>query len=111
MTGREVAHVHHGLGEHRGLSHLTLREEPISDPKLIQHLDRARVKTAAREPTSTWSGRCSTTATSTFANANSAANIIPVGPPPAITTACSVVATLPFEYLVNNTRISRRPVP
>jgi hypothetical protein len=32
--------------QHRGLSHLTLREEPISDPTLIQHLDRARVKTA-----------------------------------------------------------------
>ncbi len=36
----------HGRGEHRGLSHLTLREEPISDPTLIQHLDRTRVKTA-----------------------------------------------------------------
>jgi hypothetical protein len=33
-------------------------------------------------------------ATSTPANANSLANIIPVGPPPAITTACSVIATL-----------------
>ena len=46
MTRREVAHVQHGRGQHRGLSHLTLREEPISDPTLIQHLDRARVKTA-----------------------------------------------------------------
>ena len=27
-------------------SHLTLREEPIGDPALIQHLDRARVKAA-----------------------------------------------------------------
>src|SRR5687768_3150897 len=33
-------------------------------------------------------------ATSTPANANSPANISPVGPPPAITTACSVIATL-----------------
>jgi hypothetical protein len=46
MTRREVAHVQHGRAEHRGLSHLTLGEEPISDPTLIQHLDRARVKTA-----------------------------------------------------------------
>ncbi len=46
MTRREVAHVQHGRAEHRGLSHLTLREEPIGDPALIQHLDRARVKTA-----------------------------------------------------------------
>jgi hypothetical protein len=28
------------------LSHLTLHEEAIRDPTLIQHLDRARVKTA-----------------------------------------------------------------
>ena len=33
-------------------------------------------------------------ATSTPANANSPASISPVGPPPAITTACSVIATL-----------------
>ena len=46
MTRREVAHVHHGRAERRGLSHLTLREEPIGDPALIQHLDRARVNSA-----------------------------------------------------------------
>ena len=46
MTRREVAHVEHGCADHRGLSHLTLREEAISDPPLIEHLDRARVKTA-----------------------------------------------------------------
>jgi len=48
----------------------------------------------AREPASSWSARRSTMATSTPANANSPANISPVGPPPAITTACSVIATL-----------------
>ena len=46
MTGREVAHVQHGRAERRHLSHLTLREEPISDPTLIEYLDRARVDTA-----------------------------------------------------------------
>src|SRR4051794_21518682 len=35
--------------------------------------------------------RRSTTTTSTPANASSQASIIPVGPPPATTTACSVV--------------------
>jgi hypothetical protein len=45
MTRREFAHVQHGRAERRDLSHLTLREEPISDPALIEHLDRARVKT------------------------------------------------------------------
>ncbi len=44
----------------------------------------------ARWPTSSWSGRRSTTATSTPARASSPASISPVGPPPAITTACSV---------------------
>ena len=34
------------VAEHRGLRHLTLREEPIGDPSLVQHLDRARVEPA-----------------------------------------------------------------
>src|SRR4051794_30504401 len=46
----------------------------------------------AREPGMSWLVRRSTMATSTPANANSPANISPVGPPPAITTACSVIA-------------------
>ena len=46
MTRREVAHVQHGRGDHRGLRDLTLREEPIGDSALIEQLDRARVKTA-----------------------------------------------------------------
>ena len=46
MTRREVAHIQDGRGKRRGLCDLTLREEPISDPTLIQHLDRARVKPA-----------------------------------------------------------------
>jgi hypothetical protein len=45
----------------------------------------------AREPVRSWLARRSTMATSTFANANSPASISPVGPPPAITTACSVI--------------------
>ena len=47
----------------------------------------------AREPTRSWLARRSTMATSTPANASSPANISPVGPPPAITTACSVMPT------------------
>src|SRR5437588_2159802 len=43
----------------------------------------------AREPGRSWLARRSTMATSTPANANSPANISPVGPPPATTTACS----------------------
>src|SRR6187402_630832 len=45
----------------------------------------------AREPTRSWLWRRSTMATSTLANASSAANISPVGPPPAITTECFVM--------------------
>src|SRR3954471_24852065 len=44
----------------------------------------------AREPAMSWLARRSTIATSTSASASSAANISPVGPPPAITTAWSV---------------------
>ena len=45
----------------------------------------------AREPARSWLARRSTMATSTPANANSPASISPVGPPPAITTACSAI--------------------
>src|SRR4249919_2632648 len=51
----------------------------------------------AREPGRSWLGRRSTMATSTPANANSPANISPVGPPPAITTAC-LDATGTFDF-------------
>src|SRR5687768_9234590 len=47
-----------------------------------------------RMPATSWLARRSTIATSTPANASSPANIRPVGPPPAITTACSVIGTL-----------------
>src|SRR5713101_6956953 len=46
----------------------------------------------AREPATSWLTRRSTMATSTRESASSAANISPVGPPPAITTACVVMA-------------------
>ena len=46
MTRREVAHVQHGRAERHRLVRLTLREEPIGDPSLIEHLDRARVEAA-----------------------------------------------------------------
>jgi hypothetical protein len=44
-----------------------------------------------REPSTSWLARRSTIATSTPANASSPANISPVGPPPAITTARSLI--------------------
>jgi hypothetical protein len=45
MPRREVAHVHHGRAERRDLNRLPFGEEPIGDPTLIEHLDRARVDT------------------------------------------------------------------
>src|SRR6266852_3476688 len=48
----------------------------------------------AREPVRSWLARRSTMATSTPANASSPANISPVGPPPATTTACSAIRHL-----------------
>lgn len=44
----------------------------------------------ARAPIRSWLVRRSTTATSIPAKANSPASINPVGPPPAMITACSV---------------------
>lgn len=41
VTRWEIAHVEDGRGEYRGLSHLTLSQEPTSDPTLIQQFDRA----------------------------------------------------------------------
>ncbi len=57
----------------------------------------------AREPASSWLGRRSSTTASTPASASSAASISPVGPPPAITTECSVIHTL----LPSNPRLRR----
>jgi hypothetical protein len=59
----------------------------------------------AREPMSSWLVRRSITATSTPANASSPANISPLGPPPAITTECSIIRHPPLataRTLVNN---------
>src|ERR687898_3324391 len=65
----------------------------------------------AREPARSWLARRSTMATSTSANANSPASISPVGPPPAITTACSVIATLrPASHRASRT-IDGSPEP
>src|SRR5918996_1444775 len=61
-----------------------------------------------REPGRSWLARRSTTATSTPANASSPASISPVGPPPAITTACSVIATL-RPYTSTTTHAFRCP--
>ncbi len=41
MPGRKVADVQANPGERPDLSHLPLRQEPIRDPALIEHLDGA----------------------------------------------------------------------
>jgi hypothetical protein len=46
VTRREVAHLQCSPAERRDLNHLTLGQEPIRDPALIEHLDRARVESA-----------------------------------------------------------------
>ena len=46
VAGREVADVQLDAGEAGGLRDLPLREEPIGDPALVEHLDRARVQAA-----------------------------------------------------------------
>lgn len=86
VPGGEVADVERGPGEAGELGDLSFAQETIRDAALVEDLDAARV------PDSSWSARRSTTATSTFASASSAASIKPVGPPPTITTAWSVAS-------------------
>src|ERR1700674_4801326 len=63
----------------------------------------------AREPTRSGLVRRSTMATSTPASASSPATISPVGPPPAITTLCSVIRP-PFpKVLVSAEDSAARP--
>ncbi len=63
----------------------------------------------AREPARAWLARRSRMTTSTPANANSPANISPVGPAPTINTECSVTAERdPYD---DNTGILRLPNP
>src|SRR5262249_51448930 len=90
MPGGKVADVQRGPGEPRDLRHLPLRQEPIGDAALVEHLDGGCVQTA-RAPGRSWLARRSTMATSTPANASSPASISPVGPAPATTTAWSAI--------------------
>ena len=46
VTRREIARVQHASAEHHHPMQLTPREESISDPTLIEHLDRTRLKAA-----------------------------------------------------------------
>ena len=64
------------------------RSRADREPRWCAHADHLR---ASRQ--GSWLGRRSTMATSTPASASSPASISPVGPPPTITTACSVMAS------------------
>ena len=89
VARRKVADVERDHREARDLHGLPLREEALRDAPLIEHLDRARMQPARARAGELLRARRSTMATSTRASASSAASISPVGPPPAITTACS----------------------
>jgi len=60
-----------------------------------------------REPSSSRLARRSTMATSTPANANSPASISPVGPAPAIATACPIIATPQSACAFRDSRFRR----
>src|SRR5262245_52828463 len=64
----------------------------------------------ARKPARSWLSRRSTMATSTRANASSAANISPVGPPPTMTTSCSIMAA-PHAPAGKGAHAASRPGP
>ena len=45
VPGGKAADVQASAGEPRDLRHLPLRQEPIGDTTLVEHLDRARMQT------------------------------------------------------------------
>ena len=47
VPGGKAAEVEVGAGESGGLRHLPLRQEPIGDTTLVEHLDRARLQPAS----------------------------------------------------------------
>src|SRR3954471_9637447 len=55
-----------------------------------------------RDPATSWLARRSTIIGFTPASASSPASIIPVGPAPAITTACSLIATFPSRPVLTS---------
>jgi hypothetical protein len=89
LASREVADVQDDLGD------VPSREEPFRDATLIEHLDGAGVKTRGSRSVEILTGASFDDDDVDPANASSPANISPVGPPPAITTACSVTAAAP----------------
>ena len=93
VAGREVADVQEHLREAQVRMRLPRREEAFRDATLIEHLDGAGLEASGRDPSSSWVVRRSTITTSVPAKASSLASISPVGPPPAITTACSVTGS------------------
>jgi hypothetical protein len=67
-----------------------LREEPVGDPALIEDLDGARVQTARARAGELLAGAPLDDRDVDPRQRQLTASISPVGPPPAITTACTV---------------------
>jgi len=74
---------------------LSLGQEPIGDAALIEHLDGAGVKPKGPRSVNILVGAPFDDGHVDPRQGQLAASISPVGPPPAITTACSVVTTTP----------------
>ena len=92
VAGGEVADIQGDAGKRLHLHRLALRKEAVGNAALVQISMVRECRPPERELSISWVARRSTIATSTPASASSAPNIIPVGPPPAITTAWSVIA-------------------
>ena len=95
VAARECADVEAHAGEAEHLHRLSFGEEPVGDAALVEHLDRTRMETERTGLDALLVSRFSTMTTSTPASVNSAPSISPVGPPPAMITACLVMSTSP----------------
>ena len=91
VASGEVADIQLDVGEARGRMLLTGRDQPLRDAPLIEHLDGARVETTGARSVELLSPPFDDDDVD-VRQRQLARQHQPVGPPPATTTACSVIA-------------------
>ena len=99
VAGGEVAEIEGHVREPVGPGDPPRLDEPLRDPALVEHLEGPGGRPPARDPSTSWPARRSTMTLLTPASASSPASISPVGPPPTITTACSVISHLHVPWV------------
>ena len=94
VARRQIAGVQDGSRKHHDRMLLALRDEPIGDAALVELFDRAWKQTACARAREFLVDAPLDDGDVDARQRQLAASINPVGPPPAITTACSVIVML-----------------